>query len=70
MTVAWLRMLVAGLSQRSTVPPPTPQDSPCEFRSGQSGIGTGVALSTSVFPSVSFHQDSIFIIYTLLLPEG
>jgi hypothetical protein len=68
MTVAWLRMFVASLSQRrygfvsKTVH--------VRFLVDRVVMGQPFLSVFRFFPSASFHQRSIFIIYTLLLSEG
>jgi hypothetical protein len=60
MAVPCLRQLVAMQARIR------PQASPGRICGGQSGIGTGFSLSTSVCAlSLSFHQCSIFIINPL-----
>jgi hypothetical protein len=46
------------------------QASSCEIRGGQRELGQGFVWVLRFSLSITFHQCSILIIYTLLLPEG
>jgi len=68
MTVTWLRRVVAGLSQRRHGF--VPKTVHVRFVVDKAVLGQVFLSVLRFFPSVSFHQVPIFIIYTLLLPEG